>query len=101
MAGFPIQENDPSLSELYIECIKSIGIFLMALSEENCRVIWLEQVHLQGILEEYGRMKIWGDLIKAFLPARARGSLNDTLRHDSGLKHSVELHTTKSARPPR
>ncbi|KGO45689.1 Tetratricopeptide-like helical [Penicillium expansum] len=79
-----------SLSELYLECIQLFGEFLLALSEKDCRVICLEQVHLSKILEEYGRTKVWGDHTKANLPARARGSLDNTLRHDTELKHLVQ-----------
>lgn len=58
----------------------------MTLGEEGCDVIRLKRVHLPKILEEYGRIKIWGDQTKAGLPARARGSLEDTLRHQEQLK---------------
>ncbi|OQE89740.1 hypothetical protein PENNAL_c0013G04005 [Penicillium nalgiovense] len=84
--GLSTRPCDPSFSELYLECIQSFGRFLLALSEEDCRVIHLEQVNLSEILEEYGRTKIWGDQAKADLPARARGSLDDTLRHNDELK---------------
>ncbi|KAF2798222.1 hypothetical protein K505DRAFT_357751, partial [Melanomma pulvis-pyrius CBS 109.77] len=57
---------------------------------ENCCTIRLEQVHLPELLEEYGRTMIWGDQTKADLPAGARGSLDDTLRHDDELKHLVQ-----------
>ena len=63
--------------------------FLLALGEGDCRVIHLEQVHLPDILEEYGRARIWGDQTRAELPARARGSLDDTLRHDDELQQLV------------
>jgi hypothetical protein len=79
-----------SLSELYIECIQSFGEFLLVLSEKDCRIICLGQVHLSKILEEYGRIKVWGDQTKADLPARARGSLDDTLRHDVELRNLVQ-----------
>ncbi|KAJ5184564.1 hypothetical protein N7472_009404 [Penicillium cf. griseofulvum] len=68
----------------------SFGEFILALSEKDCRVICLGQVHLAKILEEYGRTKVWGDQTKAELPARARGSLDDTLRHDVELKYLVQ-----------
>jgi hypothetical protein len=88
--GPSTQACDPSLSELYLECIQSFGSFVLALSEKDCRVVRLEQVNLSEILEEYGRTKIWGDQDKADLPARARGSLDDTLRHDHELKCLVQ-----------
>ncbi|KAJ5598652.1 hypothetical protein N7537_008736 [Penicillium hordei] len=90
MAALSTGVSGPSLSELYIECIQSFGEFLLALSDKDCRVICLGQVHLSEILEEYGRTKVWGDQTKADLPARARGSLDDTLRHDVELKHLVQ-----------
>lgn len=79
-----------SLSELYLECIQSFGEFLLALSGKDCRVICLEQVRLSELLEAYGRTKVWGDQTKAELPAGARGSLDDTLRHDVELKYLVQ-----------
>ena len=81
---------DPaSLSELYGICMEAFKKLLLTLSEENCRVVHLEQVYVPAILDEYGRAKIWGDQSKADLPARARGSLDDTLRHDDDLKKLV------------
>jgi hypothetical protein len=82
--------SDLSLSESYLDCIQSFRSFLLALSEENCLVIRLGQVHLSDILEEYGRIKIWGNQTKADIPPRARGSLDDTLRHDNELKILVQ-----------
>lgn len=90
MATSSTPANPASLAELYRECIQAFRAFLLAVGEEDCRVIHLEQIHLPEILEEYGRAKIWGDQTKADLPERARGSLDDTLRHDSDLKQLVE-----------
>lgn len=87
MAGYSTNVTSPTLSESYQEGLKSFRAFLLALSEEGCRVIQLEQVHLPDLLEECGRIKIWGDQTKADLPANARGSLDDTLRHDTELQH--------------
>lgn len=90
MTGLTAPDSGSSLSESYIECIQSFGKFVLALDEKDCRVIHLEQVDLPEILEEYGRIKIWGDQTKADLPARARGSLDDTLRHEDELKCLVQ-----------
>ena len=62
---------------------------MLALGHEDCRVVRLEQVSFTALLEEYGRAKIWGDQTKADLPPRARGSLDDTLRHDGELEGVV------------
>ncbi|RYP02653.1 hypothetical protein DL764_005698 [Monosporascus ibericus] len=79
-----------SLSESYRECIEIFGRFVLTLCQEGCGVISLKQVRLPDILEEYGRTQIWGDQTKAVLPARARGSLDDTLRRDDELKYLVQ-----------
>jgi hypothetical protein len=81
--------NNPSLAELYFECINSFAKFVLALSEPDCDAICRDEVRLPQIFEEYGRTKIWGDQSKADLPARARGSLDDILRHDNDLKSLV------------
>ncbi|SPO04609.1 uncharacterized protein DNG_07294 [Cephalotrichum gorgonifer] len=75
-----------SLSALYEECVQLFQSFLLVLHDEHCRVVHLNQVDLTLISDEYGRVKIWGDQTKAYLPPRARGSLDDTLRHDEQLK---------------
>lgn len=89
MVDSPAQATSPTLSELYREGVKAFRGFLQALSEDNCRVIHLEQVHLPDLLDEYGRIHIWGCQTKADLPAYAPGSLDDTLRHDNELQDIV------------
>lgn len=89
MASSSTPADPASLSELFGTCMDAFRKLLLALGEEDCRVVRLEQVHLPAILEEYGRAKIWGDQTKADLPARTRGSLDDTLRHDDDLKQLV------------
>ncbi|KAK2877137.1 hypothetical protein FQN49_001381 [Arthroderma sp. PD_2] len=86
MASSSTDADDISLSPAYAECIQSFTRLILSLSEEHCRVIRLKQVHLPQLLEEYGRTKIWGDQTKAELPSTARGSLDDTLRHDTELR---------------
>ena len=78
-----------SLSASFSQCLASYKRFLLALSKENCRAVHLQQVNLPEILEEYGRLKIWGDQTKATLPEKARGSLDDILRNDASLKDVV------------
>ncbi|EXU95731.1 hypothetical protein X797_011186 [Metarhizium robertsii] len=60
MVDSPAQVTSPTLSELYREGVKAFRGFLQALSEDDCRVIHLEQVHLPDLLDEYGRIHIWG-----------------------------------------
>jgi hypothetical protein len=40
-------------------------------------------------LDEYSRLKIWGDQTRACLPREARGSLDDVLRHEPELRSMV------------
>ncbi|RYP55838.1 hypothetical protein DL771_012305 [Monosporascus sp. 5C6A] len=89
MSNLPSSASEPTLSESYAECIRSFRTLLLALGQEECRVVRLEQANFTALLEEYGRVKIWGDQTKADRPARARGSLDDTLRQDSELKDVV------------
>ncbi|KAF4336913.1 transcriptional repressor tup1 [Fusarium beomiforme] len=84
------QPGATSLSKLYSECMRHFQSFLLTLSETDCRVIHLGQVVLPEILEQYGRIKIWGDQSKADFPERARGSLDDTLRKDEELRSLVQ-----------
>ncbi|KAI0538723.1 hypothetical protein GGR58DRAFT_467145 [Xylaria digitata] len=83
------QTNITSLAQLYFGCINSFSKFILALSEPDCDVICRDEAQLPQIFEEYGRTKIWGDQNKADLPDRARGSLDDILRHDNDLKSLV------------
>jgi len=79
-----------SLSESYIQCVQAFGRFLLVLNEEECFVIRVEQVRLQEVEDEYGRIKVWGNQANADLPQKARGSLDDVLRHDHELKGLVQ-----------
>ena len=79
-----------SISASYLCVIEAFAAFLVALSDRNCRAVCLEQVSLIKLSEEYGRVKVWGDQTRADLPERARGSLDDTLRHDAQLKKLVQ-----------
>jgi erythromycin esterase-like protein len=90
MEAVPANETTPSLSKSFNECIRLFRTFLLALHDENCRVVRLKQVDLTEISDQCGRAKIWGDQMRADLPERARGSLADTLRHDNDLKDLVE-----------
>ncbi|KAJ3471850.1 hypothetical protein MRS44_001949 [Fusarium solani] len=90
MEAVPANETTPSLSKSFNECIRLFRTFLLALHDENCRVVRLKQVDLIEISDQCGRAKIWGDQMRADLPERARGSLADTLRHDNDLKDLVE-----------
>ncbi|KAK5653697.1 hypothetical protein OQA88_8728 [Cercophora sp. LCS_1] len=90
MSANPSPElGSATVFESFTQCTHSFGALLMALGADDSRPIKLGQVSLESLLEQYGRLKIWGDQARADLPARARGSLGDTLRHDNELKSTV------------
>jgi hypothetical protein len=78
-----------SISASFAQCIQAFRELLLLLQDKECRVTRLEQVDLQSVVEEFGRLKIWGDQSKADLPSGSRGSLDDTLRHDAELRDLV------------
>ncbi|KAJ5738351.1 Tetratricopeptide-like helical [Penicillium malachiteum] len=81
-----------SLSSVYRHCIQVYGKFLLALDRKDRNFIStsLDQTDVAQVIEGYGRAKIWGSQTKVDLPASARGSLDDTLRHDYELKNVVK-----------
>jgi exonuclease III len=85
----PILPEQP-LCSVYVDCLTSYQKFLLALHAENCNVVRLGQVNVIRILDEFGRMKTWGDQAKATFPPGARGSLDDTLRKSPELEGTVE-----------
>ena len=65
MEAVPANETTPSLSKSFNECIRLFRTFLLALHDENCRVVRLKQVDLTEISDQCGRAKIWGDQMRA------------------------------------
>ncbi len=82
-AGIP---QTPSIFTSFSDCLRSFRQLFLALSKKSSRVVILQQVKVPDVLDEYGRLKIWGDQTKATLPEKSRGSLDDTLRNESNLK---------------
>lgn len=79
----------PTICASFSDCLSLFRQFILALSHEDCRAVCLQQVKLPAVLDEYGRLKIWGDQAKASLPEKSRGSLDDTLKNESNLKDIV------------
>ena len=89
MIRSPVAVDFLSLSESYSACLNLFNLVFLNLKALGCRVVHLEQVDLRGISSEYSRFQIWGEQTKAYLPARARGSLDDILRNDEALSRVV------------
>lgn len=81
-----------SLAESYARCMESYREFLSLLTKQDCRVVLRGQLKAERAAEEYGRLSIWGEQTRAFLPDKSRGSLGDTLRKNDTVKrvmHSI------------
>ncbi|KAK0711815.1 hypothetical protein B0H67DRAFT_669412 [Lasiosphaeris hirsuta] len=89
MSEVPVPASGSTVSELFLQCIDSFSAVLVALSARDCLAIRLGQVSNESFLEQFNKLRVWGDQTSATLPAQARGSLDDTLRHDSELKDVV------------
>ncbi|KAI1129558.1 hypothetical protein F5Y10DRAFT_150614 [Nemania abortiva] len=79
-----LQENSPSLAELYCGCLDFFAKIAETLSKPGCDVLCLVQ-----ILEQYAKLRDWGHQNRANIPAGDYGSLDEILRHDDNLKSRV------------
>ncbi|CAJ2511463.1 Uu.00g070880.m01.CDS01 [Anthostomella pinea] len=71
------------------QCIRLYRSLLLALGRDDSQVVALEQVDVNRALEEYGRLKIWGQQTKASGPladSTLDMTLDYTLRHEPQVK---------------
>jgi hypothetical protein len=80
---------DTNISRSYIECLDQYRSLLTLIGHESSRAVKLRESELTNALEEYGRLRTWGEETRAALPSNARGSLDDTLRKEVDLKNVV------------
>lgn len=78
-----------SLAELFGSSINEYSKLLLALGDEDCQVVKLQQISVEKALDGYGRLKVWGEQNRATVHASTRGSLNDALRRDDSLRRNV------------
>lgn len=78
-----------SLAELFRSSIDDYSELLLALGDEDCDVVKLQQISVENALDGYGRLKVWGEQNGATLSSSARDSLDDILRRDDTLKNNV------------
>jgi hypothetical protein len=74
------EEREASLHQLYQKCVETFAKFILTSGSGVS-----DHADLPGMVESYGRTKIWGDQSRAILPENARGSLDDTLRRNADL----------------
>ena len=79
----------PSLRASFLNCMSLYRELLLHLARDNSRPIHLKQVDGVKILEEFGRLKLWGEQTNTTRPEDVHGSLDDSLRHDEDTKAVV------------
>lgn len=79
-----------SIANRYSASIDAFRQLLFALGADDCRAVHLRQIEAPELMDEFGRLQVWGDQSHANLPERARGSLDDILRHNDTLKRVVQ-----------
>lgn len=87
--GQPSQSKEPSVAVVFSKCI---AIYRQALSAIGKRVAVLSGTHQDQsmrALDEYGRLRMWGEQTKAVLQSETRGSLDNVLRKDEQLRGAV------------
>ncbi|KAI1497400.1 hypothetical protein F5X99DRAFT_397088 [Biscogniauxia marginata] len=83
---------EPSSFEVrdkFEQCLTLYKALLLSLGEVNCRVVALGQVDVQRALEEYGRLKIWGQQTKATLSTQGSAGLDMSLRHEPQIREGL------------
>jgi hypothetical protein len=69
-----------SLALLYGRCLGYLRLLAVELAKDTCPAVQRGFVDITHLTDERGRFKLWGEQSRANLPAKARGSLDDTLR---------------------
>lgn len=87
-----------ALATSYSRCLESYQRLLDLIGKKSCRIVRLEQVNVGRILEEYGRLRIWGEQTRAALPEKTRGSLDDAMRNDESLRSNINSILTQLSR---
>ena len=90
-----VDEPAPTIAAVFEQCLKHYHSLYVALQRENCAVVQLNQLRAsttERLLDDYGRLKVWGQQTKAWMPPSASWSattLDYTLRHDPELRRNI------------
>jgi hypothetical protein len=77
------------ISQAYGEILGLYRRFLAVLGNQPFQEEGVRQIVLTKALEEFGRLRIWGEQTRAGLHPLSRGSLDDILRKDPDLMDVV------------
>src|ERR1700753_1176892 len=86
------------ISQCFLECLNLYRKLLTLMSQKSFQIIKLKEVDVTKALEEYGRLRTWGEESRAIISANSRGSLDDVLRKDKELKDAVIIKLEKIKR---
>jgi hypothetical protein len=82
----PPDSKESSISESYSECLQQFRKFFIDVENKLSQAVALRELDVTRSLEEYGRLRTWGEETCAALPSTSRGSLDDKLRNDQDMK---------------
>ncbi|KAI1161770.1 hypothetical protein F5B18DRAFT_424411 [Nemania serpens] len=80
-----------SLHETYIQCLdlyRSLASYI--LENNNSNTGGEDEIDSNHLLDEFGRLRIWGEQTKAVLEPKERGSIDDFLRNEERLSEEVK-----------
>ncbi|ORY12687.1 hypothetical protein BCR34DRAFT_287730 [Clohesyomyces aquaticus] len=79
----------PSITDEFSTCIQVYRGILSIMGQRSDALPNIKQAHIMQSLEEYGRLRMWGEQTRADLQPDTRGSLDNTLRDDGELKDAA------------
>lgn len=69
-----------SFAELYKQCTTAFQDLLVRLKDPAHPAAERESLQLDEALKDYGKLRIWAEQTRVFLPPNARGSLDEIVR---------------------
>ncbi|KAI1109198.1 hypothetical protein F5Y14DRAFT_433387 [Nemania sp. NC0429] len=83
--------SERSIHEIFIRCLDLYRNLASQLLENNDGITAREDfIDSDHLLDEFGRLRIWGEQTKAALEPKARSSLDDFLRNEERLSEEVK-----------
>lgn len=80
-----------SINETFVRCLdlyRSLASYILENNSSN--TIGADEIGSGRLLDEFGRLRIWGEQTKAALKPKARSSLDEFLRNEKRLSDEVK-----------
>ena len=87
--GEALQTREPSVATVFSQCIEIYRQALSTIGKSSNIPSRIHQIRSMRALDEYGRLRMWGEQTKAVLQPDTRGSLDNALRKDEQLRGSI------------